>query len=183
MVLTAYLDDSGTHKESPYVAIAGAIGREAAWAALTLKWDELLTAAEIDVFHCTDCMAQQGEFAGWTPDRSAKFVNKLIDVFLGTEGLYGIGACLCRRDYEALVAPEKRRQVGYPTLLCLRHAIHRVDEFQQVDKSAQIGVIFETADDYAARGPALSPSQAWHGRGERISGRWRVMASADGAGW
>jgi hypothetical protein len=168
MVLTAYLDDSGTHKESPYVAIAGAIGPETAWARLTLAWDAEYRKEKIQVFHRTDCHARERAFKGWSVERADGLVSRLIDAFLATDDLVGIGACLRRADYERMVPEDKRKRVGFPTLLCLRHAIHRVDEFAGIDADAKIGVIFESSEQYASKGRdlfyALREEDRWKDR-------------------
>ena len=64
MVMTAYLDESGTHgKQSPTVIIAGFIADVAGWAGYERELGNLLTDYGIKVFHAKNSVPEQENFA------------------------------------------------------------------------------------------------------------------------
>jgi len=54
VMLEAYLDESGTHKGSPIVVVAGWLGDRKVWKSFIKEWNSHLRAAGISHFHAKD---------------------------------------------------------------------------------------------------------------------------------
>jgi hypothetical protein len=72
VMLSAYIDESGTHADSPVMCIAGVLYERAKVRQLNRKWKEALGVAGIRYFHTVECANRQGEFKGkpwgWADD-------------------------------------------------------------------------------------------------------------------
>ena len=77
-VLKVYMDKTGTHDESPIVAVSAYIGRPRSWRSWTKKWN--VAKRPIKVFHSTDCANYRGEFDGWNQERRDAFVAGLLPI-------------------------------------------------------------------------------------------------------
>jgi hypothetical protein len=79
-VLKIYLDESGTHDNSPVVTVGAYVGRPQEWQAWTKKWN--VAKRPIEVVHATDAQSLHGEFEGWSkPDRD-ELVKRLLPVIV-----------------------------------------------------------------------------------------------------
>jgi hypothetical protein len=59
-VLFAYLDESGTHAQSPVAMIGGFVASSELWARLEPDWTAVLDTFEIPYFHASECEAGDG---------------------------------------------------------------------------------------------------------------------------
>jgi hypothetical protein len=65
-VLYAYVDPSGTHKDSPMISIAGFVAEESKWDDFRTRWSEVLNKtswpSKLTRFHMFDCVHCEGVF-------------------------------------------------------------------------------------------------------------------------
>lgn len=81
----AFLDESGTHENSPVIIVAGYVARPPAWRKFEAKWQR--TLHPIKVFHSNECNGFHCEWEGWSkPDRDAK-VKKLLPIVRDIDGV------------------------------------------------------------------------------------------------
>lgn len=59
-VLVAYVDESGTHAQSPVVMVGGFVGPESLWANFEPDWNEVLSNLKVPYFHASECEAGNG---------------------------------------------------------------------------------------------------------------------------
>jgi Protein of unknown function (DUF3800) len=64
-MLLAYLDESGTHADSPVMGVAGSLYRPRDRRALDREWKRTLAAAGIPYFHAVEHAHLRGQFEGW----------------------------------------------------------------------------------------------------------------------
>lgn len=62
VVLHAYCDESGTHRESKATIIAGFLGPTDEWTAIEADWTAVIRREGISRLHATECEAARGEF-------------------------------------------------------------------------------------------------------------------------
>jgi hypothetical protein len=55
----AFFDESGTHKESPVMVIAGYVSKLSLWTQFEREWKEVLSEYNIKVFHMTDFLSSK----------------------------------------------------------------------------------------------------------------------------
>lgn len=88
VVLSVYIDDSGTHSDSRIVVAAGYISYVDFWETFTASWQQALADVNVPpnehgirVFHMTDFensdLDPHSPFYQWTPDQKAAFMSQL----------------------------------------------------------------------------------------------------------
>jgi|GEM_PF-1023925 len=78
VVLKAFIDESGTHDDSPVLTVAAYLGRQKEWRSWTKKWNK--AKRPVKVFHATDAQNYCGEFKGWDETKLNNFVKGLLPV-------------------------------------------------------------------------------------------------------
>jgi hypothetical protein len=79
MILTACLDESGTHADSPICVMAGYVATAAQWKRVEADWAALVAKARIRHIHAVDLFRRTKQFRGWKPED----VNALALAFDG----------------------------------------------------------------------------------------------------
>lgn len=100
MILTAYLDESGTHDDSPVTVMAGILANAAQWARFEEAFSALQKAYGFRVFHTKKFKRRTGDFKGWNPHKQ---VALMLDLAKLTEGAFAesVTFVLDNADYEA----------------------------------------------------------------------------------
>src|SRR5207302_7156274 len=89
-MLAAYLDETGLHGDSPFVAVCGLVGTTLEWSRLERPWAENLRTTRVSVFHATDCENGDEEFFG----KSRGIRQSLVS---------GLSNALSERDLDVVV--------------------------------------------------------------------------------
>lgn len=79
-VFSAYLDDSGTHDDSPLTIVGGIILSEQGSNDLQKAWRDTLIKYGVEVFHGADCDAGYGEFGSWPRQKSHELSLELATI-------------------------------------------------------------------------------------------------------
>lgn len=77
-LLSAYLDDSGTHRGSKMVVLAGMLADQSAWERLTDGWQSVLAEYELPFFHMSKWSNRARPFDTWTDDQRRDCLNRLL---------------------------------------------------------------------------------------------------------
>ena len=129
-MLTAYFDDSGTHRDSKIVLYGGLIGLdEKNWRAFDTAWKAKLADPLPQVskpplrrFHMTDCMARDGEFSGYSePERNA-VIHDFRQIILDS-GLYGYACAVHLPDWDQIVGSRSLNGLKAPEFYCMSRVI------------------------------------------------------------
>jgi len=75
-VYTAYLDESGTHDESPIITMGGMMAEARQWSRFQEDFNKAKRQHGFKVYHTKKVKSRTGEFAGWS--------NQQMEAFLGT---------------------------------------------------------------------------------------------------
>jgi hypothetical protein len=79
-MLSAYFDESGTHRESSICVVAGLVASPDQWDRLTRSWQRVLDSASITDFHASDCTTGGGIFRGWSPKEREQLYCRFVDI-------------------------------------------------------------------------------------------------------
>lgn len=98
MILTAYLDESGTHGGSPTTVMSGVMAHAKQWARFQVELDKLKRKFGFTVFHAKEFRNTKGEFHGWPPEQ---YPALLHDMMVASSSLMEATTCtLPNADYE-----------------------------------------------------------------------------------
>lgn len=106
MILTAYLDESGTHGPSPLSVMAGHIADARQWRNYEKRMGALFRRYRVDVCHAIDVKRGDGPFAGWSVNKKLTFMDEIGVICNDLE--YGFTAVLRAEDYDAFYARRDR---------------------------------------------------------------------------
>jgi Protein of unknown function (DUF3800) len=110
MLLTAYMDDSGTHDASPISVIAGYLGTDAQWRALESDWTALLQTAGVRYVHAVELFKRTKQFKGWSTERVNAFAMQ-VDGVIARHIQLGFSVIIRDDDYRKIYVegPRSRR--------------------------------------------------------------------------
>ena len=77
MIITAYFDESGTHKDAPLTVVAGYVGDERQWQDFNVRVGELFAEFGVRQFHLVDLRHSKKDFAGWSIDKKIQLTDEL----------------------------------------------------------------------------------------------------------
>jgi Protein of unknown function (DUF3800) len=153
-VLKTYMDESGTHDESPVVTVGAYIARPEEWKNWTRDWNRQKRRVPparkpIKVFHAVDCANREGEFEGWTrPERDA-FVIDLLPV-LPRYSLVGCAIGIHMQSFNDAMKshPELKEMFGTPYTACFQWVVQTVVNMLDAYGSDQRIGFFHECNDY-----------------------------------
>jgi hypothetical protein len=124
-MIRVYMDDSGTHRDSPYCLIAGYWGGVNQWLKFERDWHGILTAYNVHEFHAKEYWARDekqqrvGPYKGWTDQRRKHFLFELLSV-IGAYKLFPFAHGVRRSEWNKQSQPERQ-------LLCGGHSLKAPD--------------------------------------------------------
>jgi hypothetical protein len=129
-MLGAFFDDSGTHPDSPVVAIGGLLGTEEQWDVFAPAWSKLLAEPlpgkpKLSQFHLSPCRAAKGEFRDYREVERDLVTAEFRRVILNT-GLMTVAAAVNRIAWNELVVGEIADRVDSPEELCFYKCVESV---------------------------------------------------------
>jgi hypothetical protein len=99
--LITYLDESGTHDQSPISVMAGYIGTQAQWGQFGAAWAAVLRGAGVGHVHAVDLFKRTRQFKGW----KAADVNALavtLDHVIAAHLRLGLSVVVRDDDYKSV---------------------------------------------------------------------------------
>lgn len=133
---TVSLDDSGTHRGSEAVCLAGFIGQDHRWKKVVKEWNSTLYDYGVDSFHGTKLAHYEGEYKGWDEARRTRFTKRLIDIVAAHLSSF-IMSTVHLEDYRQLVPANLRQRIGSPIALAMKGVLLNVDvwarDFSQIE--------------------------------------------------
>lgn len=144
-VFRVFMDESGTHDESPVITVGAAWSRPSIWKKWTKDWN--VAKRPIRVHHSTDCHNRFGEYEGWSRPQRDEYVKKILPV-IASHGIQGRVAGLHIASYVRLI--ERRREVakvfGHPYVASLQWAVTDICEEALRAGHARVAFVHERND-------------------------------------
>jgi hypothetical protein len=147
IVLKAYMDESGTHGDSPVVTVGMYAGKPSAWQAWTADWNR--NKRPIKVYHSVDAHNRDGEFKGWERDERNQFCAKLLPV-IARHKIVGLSVGIHMGAFRAAMAsrPELLAIFGTPYTACFQWAVESFLLMMDENHSVQRIAFFHECNDY-----------------------------------
>jgi hypothetical protein len=150
MVLTSYLDESGTHG-GDLTVVAGFLADARQWRKFEKRTAKLFARFRVDIFHTIDVKRTDKDFEGWTVDRKIEFLDEFHHIINETTEI-GYAAILLEKDYQyylSLPWPKKARKDARYTLLfraCMADAIDGTLALERLKQGGQpcLNVVLES---------------------------------------
>jgi hypothetical protein len=101
--LAAYFDDSGSHKDSPVVCVAGAAASISQWTKFSRLWDRHLRRHHLECFHMTDFVSGHGPYRDWDKSKKSWVLSDLVRT-IKSNVQFLAGNAVFRKDFQAAIA-------------------------------------------------------------------------------
>ena len=156
VVLKAYFDDSGTHKGSKSVVLAGFMASEDEWTAFEHAWQAILNREGLKSFHAADFESGYGACKDW-PRVRREAVRADLRFVLAKTNLIGIGATVRADDWSASASPVVIERYHSPIYLAFEHCIQQTLHWakratdQQTKTVQRVSFFFDSFNREAAR--------------------------------
>lgn len=127
VILTTYIDESGTHGGSPHLILAGWVGRFGRWCAFEPKWHRHLKHHGLTYFHSRLMNSNSGEFRGWSDRDKYDFIIKAGKITT-KHALFGFSICLKETDYTSFYRcePKLRARMDSRYQVCFRYCLSTI---------------------------------------------------------
>ena len=101
MIWTAYLDESGTHDDSPIMLMGGFLGNTEQWERFNDEWRSLLKTSGVSYCHGTELVHGKKQFKDWPFPKRKAFQDEANRIMLGHLEL-SVTAVIRKDDYDAI---------------------------------------------------------------------------------
>jgi hypothetical protein len=139
MILTAYMDESGTHGPSPVSVMAACVGEVRQWRKFEKRVGKLFRRYGVTVYHSIDLKRGDGDFRGWSVDKKIEFLDELAHIKNETLA-FSCAVHMKKSDYVSFYANKDRPK--------------------RVIRDTQYGVLFRAALAYVLQGILRVPELA-----------------------
>jgi len=107
MILTAYMDESGTHGPSAVSVMGACVADVRQWRKFEKRTLKLFRRYGVTVFHTIDLKRGDGDFRGWSVDKKIEFLDELAHIKNETME-FGYAVVLKHADYQEFYANRER---------------------------------------------------------------------------
>jgi hypothetical protein len=116
-MLHAYLDDSGTHADSPLCVISGYFGSEKKWTRFDAKWRSVLDSFGIEEFHANRFWSafdggNVSEYRGWDKEQARRFIGELLNVIQDSHRIFPVSCSVHMEEWHKLTKDERAYLTG-----------------------------------------------------------------------
>ena len=156
VVFRAYCDES-YDKDNRVYAVAGFVGRDKDWRAVSKNWRNRCLKDGVDCYHAADCESRVSGFSHFSVPQSISLNTDLISDLDGAR-ISGFGIAVYVEDYEAAAKTSPKAShflTQSPYFLALQFLI--VDLCCEIAQYsfAPIAFIFEQQDEFSGRSKTL----------------------------
>lgn len=181
VLLIAYFDETGTHKQARLTGLSGFIAPSQIWGEIATSWDARLKAEEPDhrakVYHAVDCFNGYNEFKNliyWTRVRRELLTSDLAQI-LASKGISAISSALLQADWDDVFASlaSDTFRLRFPSAyhLCFEHCVQQAFSWsERFAKGAPVAFVFAEQNEYQEQAEQiLRAYQASTERGSKIA--------------
>lgn len=153
MLITVYIDESGTHDDSPLI-MGGIGGRIGQFSDFDAKWRRLLRDNNVPYFHSASLRSSKAPFRGWSVAQKRKLIRD-VNRICQRHTTWGFSATLHKKDYDGHYRDgPKPRKIPLDTMygccfrMCLSFAIDMAEKIVEW-KDPQIRFVLEKGHRHA----------------------------------
>jgi hypothetical protein len=163
---TAYFDESGHAASGRFVALAGFVARDEAWAQFDVAWNAALVRNGAPFLHTTDLTNFMREFEGWTEERRRALMADLMNAIHEAGRIAAVGAVMAVDDFDSLTQ-EQRARLRDPFFPLFQEVIDGASlEAYFHPPNVTVRMIYSQQDEFA--GSARQLFDVMQGRNARI---------------
>jgi hypothetical protein len=121
-LIHAYMDESGTHKNSQVMCIAGYLFQGFRAKLFTRDWGRILRGEGLQYFRMSECAPGAGQFRGMPLEKRMSIAGELIRL-IHKHTTFGFAVVISERDYLEQATPQAVRHHGQAYTLCMHSVL------------------------------------------------------------
>ena len=136
VILTAFLDESGTHggdgtdanPPSASIVMAGMMGTAAQWGRFAAKADAMRHGYGFRIFHAKDFVKETGEFKGWGRPKMVSFIKDFGNLIQPPHLMEGVTFRVGNTEFESEFRSERPKRVSLDSAygFCFRNCVYHL---------------------------------------------------------
>jgi len=141
----AYFDESGSHKDAPFLCLAGLLFKKSDAIKLGHEWRKVLRWKKLPYFHMVDCAHGNGPFANLSKAERVDVAWRMIEI-IKTRAIQALAVTIDNSDFASVMAeyPAAGRVYKTSYSFCTHTVLAGVRSWLQVNpKVARVAYIFE----------------------------------------
>ncbi len=111
MILTAYLDESGTHRGSDWVIIAGFVSVASQWVEFSTQWQLALNDFGLPMFHMVEYAQRVKPYDTWTEPIRRERLSRLMNI-IEKNVLASVGLSIPKKIFDRVVSKRAKQICG-----------------------------------------------------------------------
>jgi hypothetical protein len=147
--VTLYLDDSGTHLQSPVAIAAAWVSPVPRWNRFMEDWERSKTRHGFECFHTAECVARnpKSEFATWKPWQVDKALRNLAQLSLQRSS-QGFSVSVNKKDYDEVLPDFIKEKTGtFHYTWAVRNVLGLVEKWRAGRTAEPIEYVFDWMSD------------------------------------
>jgi hypothetical protein len=154
-MLSAYFDESGTHKQAPIIVIAGWIAGDKEWIKFSNKWQAVLTKYNLPYFHMSEWEGGHGLYKNMTEKEKRLLIDRLTTI-IKKHASIGIFGAFHRSTYDEVLreiyGDDYKNKFVKPYGVCAMRCIETTRRWM-TSKSLDgpLAYVFETGARYSGQ--------------------------------
>lgn len=147
-ILAGYFDDSGTHKESAFVVVAGGVASVQQWTKLSSEWESATRPWNLSrgYFHMADFVSGFNDYAEWSENQKKKRLHQLIQIICEHVRVLVCNAVV-HSDFKTAFERCPNKDIGTAYRFCAFLALPAVDRWRRRSpRRKPVALIFESGN-------------------------------------
>lgn len=107
MIVTLYIDESGTHADAPVTVMSGYIAKLGQWYEFDKKWRRAIGRRGLSYMHMKELLQREGDFKKLTHEDGIKLASELEKIG-ANHLLFGCTAFVAEKQYRTIYAAGER---------------------------------------------------------------------------
>lgn len=144
-MLTAFFDDSGTHRKGPFCVLAGYIANADQWKAFSDEWDtELRSEPKLAHLKMSQANVKDGPFRGWDTLAIERKVTRLAEI-INRHAIGGIAVIVSNEAYRKIAEGYLPSTMDHPYWLCYSKIVmETLEVYGREGNGEKINFVFDT---------------------------------------
>jgi hypothetical protein len=146
-ILTAYIDESGTHDGSPMTVMAGYLSSAERWAAFNAEWGTFLAGLGVDHLHAKHLFHGEKHFKNLSWPRRVEIADEAKAITM-KYAMVGLSVILTNDEYQEIFKENVPKNVTFDSKYgtCFRHIVSFLPQLVNIvqpDETHRISIVLE----------------------------------------
>jgi len=160
-MFTAYIDESGIHKDSNVFVLAGYLAPEKEWTRFIPRWQAVLQKYGVSVFHASEFNSCTGEFEKFKDNKEGQtaLAVELLKTISDRPRIIPFNTGIIIKDYDALLRPVLSPNPEHPYYISMKILLSQMavamNHIREYPTHERIACVFDRQTEFGKRAVEL----------------------------